>query len=75
MENKFYYLQLSIYTVALHRFLGARMPGYDYETHFGGVFYLFLRGIDPARPESGIWRTRPAADFIERLSRTFDHDS
>jgi len=75
MESKFYHLQLSIYTVALHRFLGARMAGYDYETHFGGVFYLFLRGIDPARPALGVWRTRPEADVIKRLSRAFASSS
>ena len=75
MESKFYHLQLSIYTVALHRFLGARLAGYDYETHFGGVFYLFLRGIDPARPALGVWRTRPEADVIKRLSRAFASSS
>jgi exodeoxyribonuclease V beta subunit len=75
MESKFYRLQLSIYTVALHRFLRARMPGYSYETHFGGVFYVFLRGIEPGRPDLGIWRTRLEPDFVDRLSGLFDHDA
>ena len=51
MTRRFYTLQLSIYTVAVHRFLQLRKPGYDYEKHFGGAYYLFLRGIEPARPE------------------------
>lgn len=75
MESKFYHLQLSIYTIALHRLLKARLPGYSYETHFGGVFYLFLRGIEPSRPELGVWRTRLKANFVEHLDEIFGHDS
>jgi exodeoxyribonuclease V beta subunit len=68
MARRFYNLQLSIYTVALHRFLRARKPGYDYEQHFGGAFYLFLRGIEPARPEIGVHRMKLPADFLEKLN-------
>ena len=41
-----YDLQYAIYTLALHRQLRARLPGYDYENHVGGVLYLYLRGVD-----------------------------
>jgi exodeoxyribonuclease V beta subunit len=68
MARRFYNLQLSIYTVALHRFLRARKPGYDYEQHFGGAYYLFLRGIEPARPEFGVHRMKLSVDFVEKLS-------
>jgi exodeoxyribonuclease V beta subunit len=71
MTRRFYTLQLSIYTVALHRFLRARKPGYDYEKHFGGAYYLFLRGIEPARPEFGVHRMKLRADFVEKLSTVF----
>jgi len=71
MTRRFYTLQLSIYTVALDRFLRARKPGYDYEKHFGGAYYLFLRGIEPGRPEFGIHRAKPPAHFVERLSKVF----
>jgi exodeoxyribonuclease V beta subunit len=71
MTRRFYTLQLSIYTVALDRFLRARKPGYDYETHFGGAYYLFLRGIEPGRPEFGIHRAKPPAHFVEKLSKVF----
>ncbi|NOX25405.1 MAG: exodeoxyribonuclease V subunit beta [Deltaproteobacteria bacterium] len=43
-----YDLQYSIYTEALHRYLGQRLPAYDPNLHFGGVYYLFLRGLRPA---------------------------
>ncbi len=63
-----YDLQYLLYTLALHRYLGARLPGYDYREDFGGVYYLFLRGM---RPETGAGRgvyfSRPAPAIIERL--------
>jgi exodeoxyribonuclease V beta subunit len=71
MTRRFYTLQLSIYTVALHRFLRARKPGYEYEKHFGGAYYLFLRGIEPARPEFGVHRMKLRVDFVEKLSTVF----
>jgi exodeoxyribonuclease V beta subunit len=43
---------------------------YDYERHFGGVFYLFLRGVDPARGDDfGIYRNRPTQETIAALSQ------
>jgi len=68
MSENFYALQYHLYTVALHQYLSLRQPAYDYEKHFGGVFYLFLRGIDPARPELGVYRDRPSPELIRRLS-------
>jgi exodeoxyribonuclease V beta subunit len=41
-----YDLQYAIYTLALHRQLRTRLPGYDYDRHVGGVLYLYLRGVD-----------------------------
>ncbi|ETR71258.1 MAG: hypothetical protein OMM_08241 [Candidatus Magnetoglobus multicellularis str. Araruama] len=37
----YYILQYYIYTIALHRYLGYRVASYSYETHFGGVYYIF----------------------------------
>jgi exodeoxyribonuclease V beta subunit len=51
MEHSEYRLQALIYTVALHRWLRFRLgDGYAYARDFGGVRYLFCRGIDPADP-------------------------
>jgi exodeoxyribonuclease V beta subunit len=68
MLRQHYFIQYHLYTVALHKYLGLRLPGYDYERHFGGVIYLFLRGLDPERPERGTFRDRPARSAVERLS-------
>jgi exodeoxyribonuclease V beta subunit len=45
MEEHDYPLQALLYSVALHRYLRWRMPGYRPEAHLGGIAYLFLRGM------------------------------
>ncbi|MBV6863251.1 exodeoxyribonuclease V subunit beta [Xanthomonas euvesicatoria] len=51
MAHSEYELQALIYTVALHRWLRFRLgEAYDYARDFGGVRYLFCRGLDAGRP-------------------------
>ncbi|MBL7179404.1 MAG: exodeoxyribonuclease V subunit beta [Desulfobacterales bacterium] len=70
MHNDYYILQYHLYTLALHRYLQSRVPGYRYETDFGGVFYIFIRGVDPDfGPDFGIYKDLPAADTIAALGR------
>ena len=38
---------------------------YDYGRHFGGVYYLFLRGMDPSRAGNGVFFDRPSQQLIE----------
>lgn len=59
MADGHYYLQYLIYAVAVHRYLKARMPGYSYEQHFGGVVYLFLRGVREGA-QHGVFFDRPS---------------
>lgn len=67
-----YGLQYHLYLVAVHRYLGLRLRGYDYDRHFGGVFYLFLRGMHPARGrETGVYADRPPRALVEALSALF----
>jgi exodeoxyribonuclease V beta subunit len=68
-----YPLQYALYTLALHRYLRIRLPDYDYERHFGGVFYLFLRGITPQTGRGyGVVAERPDAAFVTVLDRLMD---
>jgi exodeoxyribonuclease V beta subunit len=67
MAEHGYFMQYLIYTVAVHQFLKARLDGYEYDRNFGGVFYLFLRGID-GTPDRGIYYDRPERRLIEELS-------
>jgi len=69
-----YDFQYQLYTLALHRYLRHRLPHYDYEQHFGGVYYLFLRGMADALPGNGVYYTRPPAALIEQLDRFFSQE-
>ena len=70
MYEHYYDLQYLVYTLALHRYLRSRIPDYDYAAHFGGVYYLFLRGMTPANGhETGVYYDRPEQTLIERLDR------
>ena len=72
MVHHHYFLQYHIYATALHRFLAWRLPGYDYQTHFGGVYYLFIRGMSPETgPDCGVFRDRPALELVQGLSALF----
>ncbi len=66
-ENR-YDLQYLIYSLALHRYLKARISSYNYESNFGGVKYLFLRGMQgPEDNTTGIFFDLPPAQLIEEL--------
>ncbi len=63
-----YSLQYALYCLALDLYLRNRDPGYTYDAGFGGVFYLFIRGMRPERgPELGVYFDRPEAAAIARL--------
>jgi exodeoxyribonuclease V beta subunit len=63
-----YPLQALLYSVALHRYLRARLSDYDPERHLGGAAYLFVRGMtgpgvhqDDGRPQGVChWDIPPA---------------
>ncbi|MDR0934219.1 MAG: PD-(D/E)XK nuclease family protein, partial [Burkholderiaceae bacterium] len=63
MSEHSYHLQHLLYTVALNRYLAQRIPDYDYKRHFGGVFYLFIRGV---RPEWQMENGNPSGVFFHR---------
>ncbi|MFC5526416.1 exodeoxyribonuclease V subunit beta [Rhodanobacter ginsengisoli] len=64
-----YDLQYAIYTLALHRQLRARLPGYDYAQHVGGVLYLYLRGVGGSG--QGVHRERLPYALIDAMDRLF----
>ncbi|MFA7384108.1 MAG: exodeoxyribonuclease V subunit beta [Desulfurivibrionaceae bacterium] len=72
MADHHYFLQYHLYTVALHRYLTCRLPSYDYERDFGGVFYLFIKGMHPDfGPEFGVFVDLPPLARIKQLSAIF----
>ncbi|MBN2719218.1 MAG: exodeoxyribonuclease V subunit beta [Deltaproteobacteria bacterium] len=67
MAAHHYYLQYHLYTLALHRYLKWRLPNYSYSDHFGGVFYLYVRGMSSACSSCGVFMDRPPKERIEAL--------
>ena len=67
MSSHNYGLQYWIYTLVLHRYLANVLPGYQYDKHFGGVLYLFVRGMSPTAPGHGVYMTMPAKATLARL--------
>ncbi|MEE3879523.1 exodeoxyribonuclease V subunit beta [Vibrio sp. YYF0003] len=71
MADHRYDLQYQIYALALHRFLRSRLANYQYDQHFGGVYYLFLRGMD-GQSDHGIFSAKPTLEFLQEMDRLID---
>ncbi|WP_431970286.1 UvrD-helicase domain-containing protein [Nocardia sp. bgisy134] len=70
MLRSHYPLQALLYSVALHRYLRWRLPGYDPARHLGGCRYLFVRGmVGPETPPGrGVFEWTPPAGLVTALS-------
>jgi exodeoxyribonuclease V beta subunit len=69
MSDHHYFLQYHLYALALHRHLSLRVPDYSFERCFGGIYYLFVRGMAPEHPQgTGVFFDRPALALLEALS-------
>ncbi len=63
-----YHLQYHLYVLALHLYLKQRVPGYAYDDQFGGVFYLFVRGMDHRKSSGeGIFFRRPETATVSLM--------
>ena len=67
-----YDVQILFYSLALYRFLKTSLPNFSYENDFGGVMYLYLRGMNSFDTKSlGQFYVKPSEALIERLDRLF----
>ncbi|WP_207535725.1 exodeoxyribonuclease V subunit beta [Desertivirga arenae] len=66
MNENNYHLQYLIYTLAAKKYLESRIPDFDYETQFGGVIYLFVRGVRKDG-STGVFKTKPSVETIRKL--------
>ena len=77
MAHSDYPLQALLYSVAVHRYLRWRLPGYTPEVHLGGIGYLFLRGmVGQATPVHlgcpyGVFAWQPPAATVLGIDRLF----
>lgn len=70
-QSSFYDLQYLIYSVALDKYLRQNIESYNYEKHFGGVYYFYLRGM---KDGYGVYRARPNLEIINKLASLFNGD-
>jgi exodeoxyribonuclease V beta subunit len=71
MNSGYYFLQYHLYCLALHLYLKSRLPEYDHETHFGGAFCIFLRGVrQNLGPNYGIYYDLPEPALIQHITKT-----
>lgn len=76
MTREGYHLQALLYSLAVHRWLGTRWRGYNPQQHWGGVIYLFLRGVRPGWQDAqghpaGLHFHRTPTEILDRLSAWF----
>jgi len=68
MAESHYFLQYHLYTLAVERLFRRFHPGYSYDRNFGGVYYLFMKGMRPGAP-GGVFFEKPPLARLDALSR------
>jgi exodeoxyribonuclease V beta subunit len=84
MRHHRYDLQYLIYAVALRRYLRSRVPDFNWSTDFGGVYYLFVRGmcgrsdvsscstgVADSEATPGVFAAHPPEALLEQLDDLF----
>lgn len=72
MTDSNYHLQYLIYTMASRLYLRNRIRNFDYNKQFGGVVYLFLRGIRTGS-DNGIFRSIPSESVLDNMESLIHH--
>ncbi|MBI3203981.1 MAG: exodeoxyribonuclease V subunit beta [Myxococcales bacterium] len=69
LDESHYFLQYHLYALALDRYLAHWQRGYQYEKHFGGVCYLFIKGMHPSAPAgNGVFFEKPPVARMRALA-------
>jgi exodeoxyribonuclease V beta subunit len=66
MNESNYHLQYLIYALAIEKYLRLKLSNFDFEQHFGGVIYLFLRGNRNGEP-TGVFQQTIKKEELHRL--------
>lgn len=69
VQREHYLLQGLLYTAAAQRYLKQRLPGYDCGRDWGGVLFLFLRGMQGQERPGGTFFDRQPADLLDAVDR------
>lgn len=65
---KEYETQYQIYTLAIHKWLSKNIRDYNFQENFGGIYYIYLRGLDKYKAD-GIYFYKPDKEDL-RLFET-----
>ena len=73
IEKNHYDLQYLIYALALHRHLKYALADYDPEQHFGGIYYLYLRGMTDQNDHQGcgVYHRQITLEELAQLDNIF----
>ena len=66
-------MQYLIYSLALHRYLQQNLVNYNVEEHFGGIYYLYLRGMtnDEIHQGKGVYYRQITSHELTQLDNVF----
>ena len=62
-----YDIQGHLYSLAMHKFLAAFKKNYAYQEHFGGYFYVFVRGLSADNRRQGVHFCRPSEQRMKDM--------
>ncbi len=65
MEEHEYTLQYRIYALALATWLRSCLPDFSPARHLGGVYYLYVRGLNDTDPAAGVFHQPLAARHLD----------
>lgn len=72
MKKHNYYLQYMLYLASFDRYMQSVDKNYSYEKNFGGIRYVFLRGVNAGSDETGIFSDRPAESELRKIQELFE---
>ena len=71
MNENNYHLQYLIYTLAVKKYLESRLKNFNYKYQFGGVIYLYVRGMR-ANQNFGVFATKPSWKTLATLNHKLE---
>ena len=72
MKKHCYFLQYMIYSAAFDKYMTEADPSYSYEKNFGGIRYVFLRGVKAESGDYGIFYDRPPESLLRDFQKLFE---
>jgi exodeoxyribonuclease V beta subunit len=66
MEENNYFLQYHLYVLSVYRYLKTRKKEFSYERDFGGVAYVYMRGVRSGS-SNGIYFHKPDPELILKM--------